>query len=390
MFTLSVILGSAVLYRDFEKESGEDAGKFIGGCALTFFGVWLITSGRKTDEPDEEEFLDDEEEAIGLVHGARRYYDVEPEPRPKPRRSSTVPGSTEEEPFLRNSRPTSRHQETEGPSEPSQNLEADLALLPAIARTGTDQSVSFADDEPFVPASFSEASPLTETPWTAPEEHTVKERRSIQRLLRPLSKLFPAQDSRHLPSTLKTTHSEPLLPTEAQYDPSRPQTPPNPTSQDTNHLATPQTPDGTLRPIRHHSIVDLIPGPYTSTLSSPLSAIVADSLRRGIDVSSLKPRRRRKLPGMPQRNGLRERGNSETDLQPTPPTNSSSSSLPSGTSEQNQTSNGARSRVRSLSNTFGDLFRTMKRQRRGSKPDAEPSGSSEPSTPAADEARSTR
>ncbi|KAF2087027.1 DUF803-domain-containing protein, partial [Saccharata proteae CBS 121410] len=46
LFTLSVILGSAILYRDFERTSAQDAGKFIGGCALTFLGVWLITSGR--------------------------------------------------------------------------------------------------------------------------------------------------------------------------------------------------------------------------------------------------------------------------------------------------------------------------------------------------------
>ena len=58
LFTLSVILGSAVLYRDFERTSGEDAGKFIGGCAMTFLGVWLITSGRPKRSPDDD---DDEE-----------------------------------------------------------------------------------------------------------------------------------------------------------------------------------------------------------------------------------------------------------------------------------------------------------------------------------------
>ncbi|KAF1347016.1 magnesium transporter, partial [Delphinella strobiligena] len=47
LFTISVILGSAVLYRDFERQTTQDAIKFVAGCALTFFGVWLITSGRK-------------------------------------------------------------------------------------------------------------------------------------------------------------------------------------------------------------------------------------------------------------------------------------------------------------------------------------------------------
>ncbi|KAH6660786.1 magnesium transporter, partial [Truncatella angustata] len=41
MFTLSVIIGSAILYRDFERTSAEQAIKFVGGCLLTFFGVFL-------------------------------------------------------------------------------------------------------------------------------------------------------------------------------------------------------------------------------------------------------------------------------------------------------------------------------------------------------------
>ncbi|KAK3937627.1 DUF803 domain membrane protein [Diplogelasinospora grovesii] len=69
LFTLSVIIGSAVLYRDFERTSGEQAIKFIGGCLLTFFGVFLITSGRPRHD-DEEEVLSDAEgfeDTIGLA-----------------------------------------------------------------------------------------------------------------------------------------------------------------------------------------------------------------------------------------------------------------------------------------------------------------------------------
>ncbi|KAE9973787.1 hypothetical protein BLS_003429 [Venturia inaequalis] len=383
MFTLSVIVGSAVLYRDFEKESGEDASKFIGGCALTFFGVWLITSGRKTEEPDEEEFLDDEEEAIGLVHGQTHdeqlYYD-EPETRPKPRRSSTLPGSV-----LATSNANGLVT-SEASSERRRSLESDLEDLPVITRTGTGRSVTFVDDEPFVPASSPGISTIAESPWAELDEHTPKERRSIQNLLKPLSKLFPGQESRPLPNTLKTTHSAPLLPSEAQYHPG-PQTPPNSTPQDTDHLTTPQTPDGTLRPPRHHSIVDLIPGPLTSTLSSPLSAIVADSLRRGVDVAFLKPKRRRKLPGMPQRNSLRERGLSEADVRPDRPT---ISSLPTEESESGEPSTGVRNRVRSLSNTFGDLFRAAKTPTRGSRPDTAATAPSQPSTPSLEESAVTR
>ncbi|KAK3401194.1 magnesium transporter NIPA-domain-containing protein [Sordaria brevicollis] len=72
LFTLSVIIGSAVLYRDFERTTKKQALKFIGGCMLTFFGVFLITSGRphNEEEEDDEEVLSDAEgvdETIGLA-----------------------------------------------------------------------------------------------------------------------------------------------------------------------------------------------------------------------------------------------------------------------------------------------------------------------------------
>lgn len=92
LFTLSVIGGSAVLYRDFERTSGEDAGKFVGGCALTFFGVWLITSGRPERSGDEEEC---EPEPEGIVYSASECYNGEVDGRSdgiiqNTRRSSTV------------------------------------------------------------------------------------------------------------------------------------------------------------------------------------------------------------------------------------------------------------------------------------------------------------
>ncbi|KAK7751325.1 hypothetical protein SLS62_006731 [Diatrype stigma] len=69
LFTLSVIIGSAVLYRDFERTTRTQAAKFVGGCLLTFFGVFLITSGRPSQD-DEDQLSDDEdiEESIGLMY----------------------------------------------------------------------------------------------------------------------------------------------------------------------------------------------------------------------------------------------------------------------------------------------------------------------------------
>ncbi len=58
MFTLCVIIGSAVLYRDFERTTAEQAVKFVGGCLLTFFGVFLITSGRHGAEEDDDRLSD--------------------------------------------------------------------------------------------------------------------------------------------------------------------------------------------------------------------------------------------------------------------------------------------------------------------------------------------
>ncbi|KAG5988065.1 hypothetical protein E4U43_004844 [Claviceps pusilla] len=71
LFTLCVILGSAVLYRDFEKTTPTQAAYFVGGCLLTFFGVFLITSGRQQKEQDDEDEdllseVDGIEENIGL------------------------------------------------------------------------------------------------------------------------------------------------------------------------------------------------------------------------------------------------------------------------------------------------------------------------------------
>ncbi|KAL6818888.1 DUF803 domain-containing protein [Trichoderma sp. SZMC 28013] len=69
MFTLCVIIGSAVLYRDFEKTNKKQAAKFVGGCLLTFFGVFLITSGRDHRDDDEDMLSETDgiEETIGLM-----------------------------------------------------------------------------------------------------------------------------------------------------------------------------------------------------------------------------------------------------------------------------------------------------------------------------------
>lgn len=89
LFTLSVIIGSAVLYRDFERTTSEQAIKFVGGCLFTFFGVFLITSGRPRQDDEDEVTLSDAEgieETIGLAEQDRM-----PPPTPPRRRHSHTP-----------------------------------------------------------------------------------------------------------------------------------------------------------------------------------------------------------------------------------------------------------------------------------------------------------
>jgi hypothetical protein len=371
IFTLSVIIGSAVLYRDFEKQSGEDAGKFIGGCAMTFLGVYLITSARERPS-DEEDGFEDDDEAIILRPG-ETYHDVAGLDGNDLRRQSSLPNSILEEDEL----------ETNGNGSVYTHHGAISSLpelnVPATPTTSGDYRPAFTSSSTYAPPSSTAMhSPSAERIWTAPEDQSTSARRSMQRLLRPLSKIFPNQDSHTLPRTLKSTHSAPMLPTEAQLP--RPQTPQSNTSAEGTTPTTPITPytqDGSHL-LSRHSIADLIPGPFTSTLSSPLSAIVADSLRRGVDVNSLKPRRRRRLPGLPQRNGLRPRGNSEADARVGTHPDGSSSSIPTNDSEQ-ETLDESRDLRRSLSNTVGDFFRNIKRSRRASQTDS--AGRSAPSTP---------
>ena len=68
LFTLSVIIGSGILYRDFEKISQNQLSKFVFGCGFTFLGVYLITSGRVTKGEEDDERIA-EEGYFGLVEG---------------------------------------------------------------------------------------------------------------------------------------------------------------------------------------------------------------------------------------------------------------------------------------------------------------------------------
>ncbi|RYP80060.1 hypothetical protein DL769_002634 [Monosporascus sp. CRB-8-3] len=112
LFTLSVIIGSAVLYRDFERTTETQAAKFVGGCLLTFFGVFLITSGRSPQD-EEDQLSDDEnvEETIGLRF--REAAGASSQPTGVPRHEDEQPWS------VASSRPSSLTPEAPTPDRPT-------------------------------------------------------------------------------------------------------------------------------------------------------------------------------------------------------------------------------------------------------------------------------
>jgi Magnesium transporter NIPA len=50
LFTVSAIIGSAVLYRDFDDVYAEQFVRFVFGCLIEFLGVYLITANRRRDD----------------------------------------------------------------------------------------------------------------------------------------------------------------------------------------------------------------------------------------------------------------------------------------------------------------------------------------------------
>jgi len=328
LFTLSVIVGSAVLYRDFEKTTAERAAKFVGGCLLTFFGVFLITSGRdsRIDEEDE-----DGEERIGLVAqdtGAEEefYQDQNFKHRNSQHMQhavqETVDGVGEVDQISPNSSQRSSHVSfAVAPTRPA------VRLTPS-----TEASFNSAED----------SSPLANNPWKSSQDD-----------------LLTAQT--HL--EMQSTTSSSVVPSEAQTQSSstslHPTTPHTSTHGDPHTHPHDQSPNGpphadTLRPVTpaaRHSM-SLMPGPLISPLSSSLTVVVADSLRRGVD----SPLRKRsiKRPRLSTRKKLgSERHGSESATEEESPVTGPGTSRSLGSSRGEELMK--RSRARSLSNAFDFL-----------------------------------
>ncbi len=307
LFTISVIIGSAILYRDFESATLDRVAKFIGGCLLTFLGVYLITSGREGDTEGEGEDIDDEENAIGLVDEERYQDETEniSEEDARARRQSSL-SITFDQPPKASRRPSHQPRRSSQPRTPQRLL----------------SNASSTHSRPLSRQSHDSASPLLGNPWQPSNS-----------LLAPASR----------PRPLENTISSPLLPSEAQRsNPSTPQ------AQGPRRLSAPRSdrPSTLSRP----SMARLTPAPLMSPLSSSLSAVVADSLRRGVN-----PRRRPNFSSMrksrSQRTGEDSSvGDTAIESSPLKPTDSPTATGPSRHPGRSQ----------SVTATLGEFFRLKK------------------------------
>ncbi|KAL2036679.1 hypothetical protein N7G274_010550 [Stereocaulon virgatum] len=230
LFTISVIIGSAILYRDFQSANADRFGKFFGGCVLTFLGVYLITSGRAQGSNVEDvDHVENEEEAIGLPDEERYHDEAEGDGKDCARRKSSISFAFGEGPLVQGSRRSSGQHPEYRDTPPR---------TPLLSHTSTASFRATCRSEEMV------------SPWQFDDD---------------LSR----------PQLGGNTISSPLLPSEAQR--SNPSTPNRPST------------------LSRRSMARLAPGPLMSPLSSSLSAVVADSLRKGMD--SPAARRRPRLSG---------------------------------------------------------------------------------------------
>lgn len=234
-FTVFVVAGSAILYRDFESMTVAKVGQFFGGVALTFLGVWIITSGRR-DSIDEDR--DEQDQEIDMVDD-----------------ETSVPSTQETPPA------------SSPPSTPKVQIDP---------KTPTH--------EPDTPSSFATATSqlnCTATPNRKPPMTSATS-----------SPLLPSQrGSTNLSKSLSNSASSRLAPPKTPTS-GRPQYTPRHTNSDASSSAylTPQmttkaTPSTAATPtprqlLSRESFSGMLPGPYMSPLSSGLSVVVADSRRR--------------------------------------------------------------------------------------------------------------
>jgi len=354
MFTLSVIIGSAILFRDFEKATAGTMIKFVGGCLLTFFGVSLITSGREQHDEEDEPEQEDEEglERIGLSENNNFSED-----------SGHFNGMSKFQGSLA-------------------QAGADASTIDHIPASRRSSHVSFSDPlrPPRTPRMYSASSIRVNT--SAPPAPDLISATEETPLFPDQWKISPdelLQAAKH--PGMRGSTSSPVLPSEAQTPVNGSPKPQNNRSSTHDNFdthptlqRTPQPPqaDRPYTPARH-SISRMMQGPLLSPLSGGLSVVIADSLRRrGIEspIRSRPIRRARTTMRGSRPASERYAGEGSEETLGTTPPGPSDNTLLSQSLQPETTSWSKVTRTRSLSNTLGDLFRG-KRQRTNSNADEE-------------------
>lgn len=230
LFTLSVIIGSAVLYRDFERTDASHVIKFIVGCLLTFGGVYLITSGRKAHDDTDQD--DDESEWRSSATETEQVHLLDEERAQKRRQQQQQ-------------QQHSYNQGHDGIDESDQHDVPAIAVTPAHEHDSPHLTPCKQDDSSAIrprtpPAQIHHQSPTTaaETPFFTPSTSGPTNRSVINR-----------------------TTSTPVQ-------------------------SSTSTPTSTTRPPVRNSISRFsnlvpVPGPLIQPLSSSLSGIIADQIIRG-------------------------------------------------------------------------------------------------------------
>lgn len=272
LFTLSVIIGSAVLYRDFESYTPARAAKFVGGCLLTFLGVYCITSGRVRAD-DESSYSTDEEEAIGLLPGERYQdrIDLSPPTRAKaknkPRAKS--PG------FFDGTAPSPQGSLlSEGLRDLDDQSTPRAALSAASPSPAGSAAESLAEPSP-KPTPSSQPLSLLKNPWAESLERTESEPQAE----RPATPQPPSQRAASSTVLLRFPPAPDAGGSEASDN----------ARENNKNDSVPETPS---RKARNSISTHFSPGPLFSTLSGGFSAVVADSIRRG----EMSPVKERKTP----------------------------------------------------------------------------------------------
>ncbi|PLB38806.1 DUF803 domain membrane protein [Aspergillus candidus] len=286
LFTLSVIVGSAILYQDFRSFTPDRAVKFVGGCLLTFLGVYFITSGRVRSDDESSYAPDDEEEAIGLLAGGERYRDRVDLSPPVHVARVLKPGQKAPElhddddlrspPGSLLSREVDEHQHTSRgavsptPSSPVGSLTAESLTQPSPAPSS-----------PMHPQSF------FSNPWADSARQAVGTPRAEPQIHRPTTP--PAQSDQQAAESSFLLRFPPAPGSEARSPQATNPAPPRVT-QSARGNTVPQTPPA--QRLRASFSSRFSPGTILPTISAGFSAVVAESLRRG-EMSPVKERRSR-------------------------------------------------------------------------------------------------